>query len=83
MTKLAFNMMRSIAKERISSLLSDGYQEVVHSHHLIVEFVRLRHRLNGNRITLRIDYYHNHMQQMTNGIITYDGKIWTPNEHAV
>lgn len=64
-----------VLQERINSFLEDGYCVVVSSNNPTFAFFKLRHRLNGNVITISAEPFRNEMVQRTNGTVTYSGKI--------
>lgn len=66
---------QSILQERVNSFLEDGYVIVVQSSSPTFAFYKLRHRLNGNVITISAEPFRNWMVQRTNDKMTYSGNI--------
>lgn len=66
---------QSILQERVRSFLQDGYLVVVRSSSPTFAFYKLRHRLNGNVITISAEPFRNWMVQRTNDKVTYSGPI--------
>lgn len=64
-------------KERVSSLLDDGYTIVFRSSVFNSDmwFVSLRHS-NGNRITITAYLQKNQLIQRTNGAVTHAGTLY-------
>lgn len=73
----AQRIMQSIIKERVKSLLDDGYTLLFKSTLMDSVVYRLRHRSNGNVVTMRVYYHLNWLQQFTNGNCTYNNPIWS------
>lgn len=66
---------QTVLQERVNSFLEDGYCLVVKSNNPTFAFFKLRHRMNGNVITISAEPFRNEMVQRTNGTVTYSGKI--------
>jgi hypothetical protein len=66
---------QTILQERVRSFLQDGFLIVVRSSSPTFAFYKLRHRLNGNVITISAEPFRNWMVQRTNDKITYTGPI--------
>lgn len=60
---------------RVKSLAEDGYFVVLKSKSMQGEFIKMKHRKNGNEITISADIRKNHMIQKSNGNIVYEGEI--------
>lgn len=69
-----FHCLQQIA-ERVTALQSDGYNIVVRHINDVSFFYKLRHRVNGNVITIAGDFIAEMMTQTRNGSITYEGTI--------
>ena len=76
----AQRVMQSIIKERVKSLLDDGYTLLFKSTLMTSVVYRLRHRSNGNVVTMHVYYNRNWLQQFTNGTCTYNNPIWNNRE---
>ena len=72
----AQRVMQSIIKERVKSLLDDGYSLSYRSALMTSVVYRLRHRSNGNVIIMHVYYQRNWLVQYTNGNCTYNNPIW-------
>lgn len=73
---IRFKAARAL-RERVSSLLDDGYNIVFSSCGFTSEmwFVSLRHS-NGNRITMTAYWQKNQLVQRTNGAVTHEGTLY-------
>lgn len=76
MDTLFLQKQSKVVLERIKSLQRDGYLILFKSRTMTKTMYRLRHRSNGNFITLHVNYSTNNMQQWTNGVLVYNEKIW-------
>lgn len=75
MTPRQIESLRTIFKHRCTSMLEDGYVEVSYTDMTYFIFAKLRHRTNGNIVTLTAFPQSNRMMQKTNGRVVYDGPI--------
>lgn len=64
-----------IIGQRIRSLVDDGYIEVIYTDMTYYIFAKLRHRANGNVVTITAYPHMDRMIQKTNGKVTYSGTI--------
>ena len=64
-----------IIDQRIRSLVDDGYIEVSYTDMTYFIFAKLRHRTNGNVVTITAYPHMDKMVQKTNGKVTYSGTI--------
>lgn len=58
-------------EERLRSLRSDGYCLRFDTGSKNYRFASLKHMANGNKITLRLDFYTRTLQQFTNHVLTH------------
>lgn len=68
--------LKSIFEHRVNSLLDDGYFVMVDC--VLNDgcrYVVLLHRINKNKVSLRVDISKNRLTQWRNGHIVYDGQI--------
>ena len=68
--------LKAIFEHRVSSMLDDGY--FIRVDCVLNDgcrYVVLRHRINGNKVSLRGDFKKDRMTQFSNGTQVYDGKI--------
>ena len=68
--------LKSIFEHRVKSMLDDGY--FIRVDCVLNDgcrYVVLRHRVNGNRVSLRGDFKNNRMHQFSNGALVYVGNI--------
>ena len=73
-TKFKLQTQARLAK-RISELCHDGYTIVVASVSITLTVYKLRHRMNGNTITIIANPLDDFMIQKSNGVTVYQGKI--------
>lgn len=64
-----------IIGQRIQSLVDDGYIEISYTDMTYFIFAKLRHKTNGNVVTINANPHSNKMVQKTNGKVTYSGTI--------
>lgn len=69
------DFLRKVFEHRIASMLEDGYVEMHYTDMTYFIFTKLRHRSNGNIVTLTAFPQSNRMMQKTNGRVVYDGPI--------
>lgn len=67
--------LRTIFQHRYSSMLEDGYMEMVYTDMTNFIFAKIRHRSNGNIVTFTVFPSRNRMMQKSNGRVVYDGVI--------
>lgn len=75
-------IMKTIIRDRVNSLLDDGYILLFRASDMQKFVYRLRHRTNGNQVTLYVYYSRNWLQQYSNGKITYNAPIWSQLQSA-
>lgn len=69
------NILESILRQRVISLVQDNYTIMVKSENPSLYFYKLRHRTNGNVVIIRASVLEDFMAQTTNGKVTYSGII--------
>ena len=68
--------LKSIFEHRVKSMLDDGY--FIRVDCVLNDgcrYVVLRHRINGNKVSLRGDFKKDRLTQFSNGTRVYDGQI--------
>ena len=68
--------MQRIVKQRVSSLLDDGYVLMFNTRGGLQTFYKLRHRTNGSFFTIYAYFSRNQIQQYTNGVCVHSAPIW-------
>lgn len=76
-TKTSRSNANKLFRERVNSLVSDGYKIVFSSTGLTSSmwFVSLRHQ-NGNRVTIAVYWDTNRLVQRTNGVIVHESTLY-------
>lgn len=69
------DFLRKVFEHRIASMLEDGYVEVTYTDMTYFIFTKLRHRSNGNIVTITAFPQADRMMQKANGRVVYDGPI--------
>lgn len=67
--------LTTMIAERVSALQSDGYTLIAKSTSTNWGMWKLRHKSNGNRISIVADFNSGGMLQRTNDKLVYDGPI--------
>lgn len=75
MTPRQIESLRTIFKHRFTSMLEDGYVEISYTDMTYFLFAKMRHRTNGNVVTITAYPKADRMMQKTNGRVVYDGPI--------
>lgn len=75
MTPRKLESLRTLFEHRVASMLEDGYVEVSYTDMTYFIFTKLRHRSNGNIVTLTAFPQADRMMQKANGRVVYDGPI--------
>lgn len=66
---------QAILDQRIRSLAEDDYLVRFRSAGLQLDFIKLKHKHNGNEIIIKADHLRDRMTQTTNGKLVYQGTI--------
>lgn len=75
MTPRQVEFLRKVFEHRVASMLEDGYVEVTYTDMTYFLFAKMRHRTNGNVVTITAYPKADRMMQKTNGHVVYDGPI--------
>lgn len=67
--------LMKVVAQRATAFLSEGYNLVVKTESVSLMFYSLRHRSNGNSITLIAYPTRNHFIQKRNGVVVASGAI--------
>lgn len=75
MEKCSELRMRKVVTDKVTTLISDGYNIVVSCVSVCLIFYSLRHRTNGNKIIIKAYPKENYFEQTTNGKVVAKGTI--------